>query len=48
MARSHATNSQDDNKARKQDLKRQQRPMNPMQAVTDEDEQISNSDEDIN
>ena len=44
----YATNSQDDNKARRQDLKRQQRPMNPMQAVTDEEEQISYSDEDIN
>ena len=43
-----ATNSQDDNKARRQDLKRQQRPMNPMQAVTDEEEQISYSDGDIN
>ena len=44
----YATNSQDDNKARRQDLKRQQRPMNPMQAVADEEEQISYSDEDIN
>ena len=44
----YATNSQDDNKARRQDLKRQQRQMNPMQAVTDEEEQISYSDEDIN
>ena len=42
------TNSQDVNKARRQDLKRQQRPMNPMQAVADEEEQISYSDEDIN
>ena len=44
----YATNSQDDNKARRQDLKRQQRPMNPMQAVADEEEQISYSDEDMN
>ena len=44
----YATNSQDDNKARRQDLKRQQRPMNPMQAVADEDEQTSYSDQDIN
>ena len=44
----YATNSQDDNKAKRQDLKRQQRPMNQMQAVTDEEEQISYSDEDIN
>ena len=44
----YATNSQDDNKARRQDLKRQQRPMNPMQAVAVEEEQISYSDEDIN
>ena len=44
----YATNSQDDNKARRQDLKRQQRPMNPMQTVTDEEEQTSYSDEDIN
>ena len=44
----YATNSQDDNKARRQDLKRQQRPMNPMQAFTDEEEQTSYSDEDIN
>ena len=36
------------NKAIRQDLKRQQRPMNPMQAVADEEEQISYSDEDIN
>ena len=33
----YATNSQDDNKARRQDLKRHQRPMNPMQAVADID-----------
>ena len=39
----YATNSQDDNEARRQDLKRQQRPMNPMQAVTDEEEQTSYS-----
>ena len=44
----YATNSQDDKKARRQDLKRQQRPMNPIQAVADEEEQISYSDEDIN
>ena len=43
----YATNSHDDNKARRQELKRQQRPMNPMQAVTDEEEQTSYSDEDI-
>ena len=43
----YATNPQDDNKARRQDLKRQQQPMNPMQAVTEEDEQTSYSDEDI-
>ena len=42
----YATNSQDDNKAKKS--KRQQRQMNPMQAVADEEEQISYSDEDIN
>ena len=35
-------------KARRQDLKRQQQPMNQIQAVTEEDEQISYSDEDIN
>ena len=44
----YATNPQDDNKARRQDLKRQQQPMNPMQAVNEEDEQTSYSDEDIN
>ena len=44
----YTTNSQDDNKARRQDLKRQQQPMNQIQAVTEEDEQISYSDEDIN
>ena len=44
----YATNSQDDNKDRRQDLKRKQRPMNPMQAVNDEEEQISYSNEDIN
>ena len=44
----YATNSQDDNKARRQDLRRQQKPMNPMQAVNEEDEQTSYSDEDIN
>ena len=43
----YATNSQDDNKAR-QDSKRQQQPMNPMQAFADEEEQTSSSDEDIN
>ena len=42
------TNPQDDNKARRQYLKRQQQPMNQIQAVTEEDEQISSSDEDIN
>ena len=44
----YATNSQDDNNARRQDLKRQQKPMNPMQAVNEEDEPTSYSDEDIN
>ena len=44
----YATNPQADNKARRQDLKRQQKPMNPMQAVNEEDEQTSYSDEDIN
>ena len=44
----YTTNSQDDNKARRQDLKRQQKPMNPMQAITEDDEQLSYSDEDIN
>ena len=44
----YATNSQDENKAKRQDLKRQQQQMNPMQAVADEEEQISYSDEDIN
>ena len=44
----YATNPQDDNKARRQELKRQQKPMNPMQAVNEEDEQTSYSDEDIN
>ena len=44
----YATNPQDDNMARRQDLKRQQKPMNPMQAVNEEDEQTSYSDEDIN
>ena len=44
----YATNSQDDNKAKRQDLKRQQQPMNAMQAVNDEEEQTSYSDEDIN
>ena len=44
----YVTNSQDDNKTRRQDLKRQQRPMNPMQAVADEEEQLSYSDENIN
>ena len=44
----YPTNSRDDNKTRRQDLKRQQRPMNPMQAVADEEEQTSYSDEDIN
>ena len=48
LMRLSPTNSQDDNKARRQDLKRQQRPMNPMQAVADEEEQIGYSDEDIN
>ena len=45
---SYTTNSQDDNKARRQDLKRQQKPMNPIQAITEDDEQLSYSDEDIN
>ena len=44
----YTTNSQDDNKARRQDLKRQQKPMNPMQAVAEEEDQESYSDEDIN
>ena len=44
----YATNSQDDNKTRRQDLKRQQKPMNPMQAVAEEEDQESYSDEDIN
>ena len=44
----YATNSQDDNKIRRQDLRRQQQPMNPMQAVTEDEEQTSYSDEDIN
>ena len=44
----YATNSQDDNKTRRQDLKRQQRPMNQMEAVDDNDEQDHYSDEDIN
>ena len=44
----YTTNSQDDSKARRQDLKRQQKPMNPMQAITEDDEQLSYSDEDIN
>ena len=44
----HVTNSQDDNKSRRQELKRQQQPMNQMQEVTEEDELSSYSDEDIN
>ena len=44
----YATNSQDDNRTRRQDLKRQQKPMNPMQAVAEEEDQESYSDEDIN
>ena len=44
----YTTNSQEDNKARRQDLKRQQKPMNPMQAVAEEEDQESYSDEDIN
>ena len=44
----YATSPQDDNKTRRQDLKRQQRPLNQMEAVDDNDEQDHYSDEDIN
>ena len=44
----YALNSQRDNKTRRQDLKRQQQPMHQMQVITEEDEQTSYSDEDIN
>ena len=44
----YGTNSQDDNKTQRQDLKRQQTPINQMEAVNQEDEQNKHSDEDIN
>ena len=44
----YATNSQDDNKTRRHDLKRQQLLLNQMEAVDDNDEQDHYADEDIN
>ena len=41
----YTTNSQEDNKNIRQDLKRQQRPINQMEAADEDDE---HSDEDIN
>ena len=42
------TNSQEDNKNRRQELKRQQRPISQMEAVDEDDEHDHYSDEDIN
>ena len=44
----YTTNSQEDNKNRRQELKRQQRPLNQMEAVDEDEEQENYSDEDIN